>query len=360
MFNKKIWIVAGGTIGHIKPALILKKELEHRGFVVQWISSSRDIQFIQYEREFRDSFPLFLKGLPRSTNIVQWIIFLILLILSSFKIQLFYYRLKPDYVIGCGGFVSFLPLLLAWIFKKPYFILEQNSKMGLVNRLFFKHAKRVFLGFPIQGIEINERVIETGNPIAPLSTSAEKAKASFFDHISNKTFIIGILGGSLGALSLLRWIKKIIPERMSFYQKGYDIRFIVSTGSKHFKSFYLDTKQYPWIKSVPFIEEMELFYSAVNCLISRAGGMTLTEITQYQIQSIVVPYKFASENHQYHNASTVVKKYPCIDLIEEEKLSELTLNSILECKVNFPDLKISQNINQPQFKIAEIIEKDFV
>ncbi|HOJ49330.1 MAG TPA: UDP-N-acetylglucosamine--N-acetylmuramyl-(pentapeptide) pyrophosphoryl-undecaprenol N-acetylglucosamine transferase [Spirochaetota bacterium] len=314
--NKNIIIAGGGTFGHIRPALTIKNWLEDIGFNVFYSCAERDKKFPFFHKE-KNIFPIKLTGLPRTKNIFKLILFFFKLFSAIFKAFLILLKIKPTIIITTGGFVSFPYLLLAKIFRKPYFIFEQNSIPGLANRLFFKSAKKVFLSIPLKGYENLTNFILSGNPInVKVYNKEDAAKILGIDFYDNKKYIL-VFGGSQGA----KTINNIFLSNIESLKKLSDYMFILVTGD--------DTKVVDEnIITFKFIEDMGAAYSLSDFIISRAGASTVSEVIYFQKPTIFIPYPYATENHQFYNAKFALENINGIIIDEKDINFDIIINSL--------------------------------
>lgn len=355
MVKIDILIAAGGTFGHIRPALALKQEFfQQNNFEVKLYCSTKDKRFQVLKQEKNISF-LKIKGLPRRLQPFKHLYFSILLLYQLKKVFICYLFKRPKVVIGCGGFVSFPFLLWAKLLKIPYFLLEQNSVMGFVNRLFSNKAQCVFLSIPLMNQKkIFENRVVVGNPIN--MEIYERQLAFEMLHLEKKFKldqpILGVMGGSSGALGLNQWL----IDNSQFLIENR-IQCLLICGSNNYVQF----RQYEQenLMIVPFIDQMQAFYSVCDYFISRAGASSIAELIFYAKPVFFVPYPYATANHQRQNAEFAQQYLPSF-LKEEKDLPFTPLKSIiqqlqtLQKRPDFQKIKI-----RPEQQIVSIV-RDFL
>ncbi|AZR73036.1 undecaprenyldiphospho-muramoylpentapeptide beta-N-acetylglucosaminyltransferase [Anoxybacter fermentans] len=304
-------ITGGGTGGHIYPALSiaegLKKEFDNpeilyigtrsglekevvprAGYPIEFIQASglsRKISFDNLKTLLRT-----LYGVGQSIVIIK--------------------RFKPDLVIGTGGFVAGPVMLAAILLGKSTLIHEQNAYPGLTNRLISKYVDHIAISFEESKKYFKgKKITHTGNPIRKeilTRTRNEGYKNLQLDR-NKKTLLV--FGGSGGAKSL----NQAMLDFYKFIQKNPDFQLIHVTGKRDYKEHLKEIKERgielsPRIRIEEYLYQIEDAYAVADLIIGRAGAITLAEITARGIPAILIPFPYATENHQEHNARTLEKK----------------------------------------------------
>ncbi|HOK10401.1 MAG TPA: undecaprenyldiphospho-muramoylpentapeptide beta-N-acetylglucosaminyltransferase [Candidatus Hydrogenedens sp.] len=304
----KVIITGGGTGGHIFPALSILEELQRRDhqLLVQWVGKKGNLEEKVCQQRgipFR-SVPI--RGWPRKISISQGITasLLAISIIRSFQILL---RFQPQIVIGVGGYVSFPILWCAQILNIPTVLHEQNSRLGMANRILAKKAKKVFLSFPLvenlpEEIYDPKKFIITGNPVRHAfitPPSREEICTQLGFNPQQKTILV--MGGSQGAhtinLAVSDMLNKLEPN---------EFQIIWITGHNDYDKYknHASQSKVP-LKMYPFYEDMADLMSASDLLVARSGASTLAEITVLAKPSILIPFPYATDNHQEHNARSI-------------------------------------------------------
>jgi len=302
---KTVWIAAGGTAGHINSAIVIGDELSEKGFQIKYISGQRDIDY----KILKDKSAIHLcsKALV-GRNIFKIIGSLFWNLIAFFKML---FKPSPIYAIGCGGFVCGPTLLAAKIKGKKIFILEQNSVMGFTNKVLSKIADKIFISFP-RTIGLKEtyrsKSVLVGNPIRKEIVYSKMRE-------DKKELRILIFGGSLGAEEINNLVKSILNKKLNFqaeiiHQVGKDKRFdvIENPGIKYSQFEYLDN-----------IPEL---YSWCDCIVSRAGASTISELLIVKKPSFLIPALYHSDKHQVHNAQYLLAKSPYSEISLKESEHE--------------------------------------
>lgn len=287
-------IAAGGTGGHILPAVQIGREIEQSGAFpggVQFVCGARAIERRIYEGE--GLFPIFLSAggrLPRSVAMARDFV----LCFSRFLVA------RPAAVLGMGGAACFPVLAAATVLRIPIFLHESNSIPGRVVRLFRGVARRVFLG--IGGLE-GPNVEITGTPTKPVpATVAERD-------------VILCVGGSQGAERLNRVFTESAQE-LSARHPALRFILIAGPGKATAEAGAVEVREYE-----PNLPEL---LARTRLIISRASAGALADIANHRIPSILVPYPHAMDNHQHHNAMLFTER-GAATLIAESQLESASL-----------------------------------
>ena len=319
--DSKIAIVAGGTGGHIFPAISLLEQLISEKKEVIFFSDKRVKNIVNENKNLFKNKKVILYTLEISRNFLNFFNFFT----NLFKIFNILRKNNPNVVIGFGGYTSIPFLLISKILFKPIILHESNMIMGLANKLFYFFSKKVIFGWGgKKKNEKNKKIFYIRNPVRKKILNLRK-KVKFK---INKKINILIVGGSQGAAIF----DKIIPESLN--SLPYQIKkklFIHHQCSK--KNFEIVKKNY--IKNKikcscrPFFNNLPDIMFKSNFIISRSGASTLSEIITLGKASILIPYKLAKNNHQEENAKWLERNKASV-IIKEDKLNKENLkNKIL-------------------------------
>ena len=324
--NKNIIITAGGTGGHIYPALAVAELLLENGANITWVGTPNSMEAKLVPKKFNIQY-IKTSGV-RSKGITKKLSFPFKLIISTIKARKILKKFKTDLVIGFGGYVSG-PICLAAVQKSiPIIIHEQNAKIGLTNRVLAKLATKICLAFDIDNIKeiFSAKQLEkteiVGNPVREDIVALNHENKIF----NNEKLKLLILGGSQGAKAINLIIPNLITEAK---KQGIKIEVWHQTGSLSFdetKNKYKDIPQENVKEISAFIYNMSDAYKWANLVICRAGALTVSECAISGLPSIFVPFPFAVDNHQFYNAQILVKNNAgfCIDQ------DKMTLASLLD------------------------------
>jgi len=335
--EKNILIMAGGTGGHVFPALATAKALKKAGYHIHWLGAGRGIETKLVPDAGFELWQIPITGL-RGKGLFSWFMapFKILkAVMASIHIIR---KVNPVMVIGMGGYVTGPGGLAAWLLKKPLVIHEQNAVAGLTNRLLLPVAKRVLQAFP-DTFRSNDKVIYTGNPVRD-EMSHLKLPTDRFKKIDRSIHLL-ILGGSLGAKA----INECIPRSLHLLPSHNDLQVWHQTGELHFeatKNIYQEDSLEVY-RLEPFIHDMASALDWADFVICRAGALTVSEISAAGIGSLLVPYPHAVDDHQTKNGAHLVKKGAAM-MIQQKDLSPERLASQLHSVLGDPQKLLAMGI----------------
>jgi len=330
--KRNILITGGGTGGHLYPAIAVIEYIQKNYPLanITFIGSGKgsgkelipDMGIEFYTVKARglagDSCPL--------KKIINYILFIIYLIPGLIRSMNILRKKKIDIVLGMGGYIC-APVMLAAIVRKTAFALhEQNYIPGRLNRLFSGRAKYFFTSFEDTKRFLgkgNKNIIFSGNPVR---VSIRKSNRISPDHkrwgLAEKRFTIIAFGGSLGA-------KRINDAIMGLYKIFKDdnkIQFLLITGNRFYGNIKdslekrLSSDDKIIFSVFPYIDEISQIYRIADLVIARAGASTVFETAAAGIPTILVPYPFAIDNHQFYNARYLAEQGKSI-IIEDSMLS---------------------------------------
>ena len=338
--SKKILIMAGGTGGHIFPALAIAKELKERGVAVEWLGGKNKMESRLVPEHGYKFHGVSSSGL-RGKNLLTILKAVFLLSYGFLQTIIVFFKYRPNIVIGMGGYASGIGGLISKLFFVPLFIHEQNSVPGTTNRLLSRLASKCFQAFENTFPE-SAGAITTGNPILfnPIPKNEPKSVKNLL-----------VLGGSLGA----KKINQTIPQIKTCVNIWHQ------TGENHLEEVRVLYKnsQHSGAKIEPFIENMAEAYAWADLVISRAGAMTISELIASNSLAILIPFPYAIDNHQKINAEILSKNEAGI-LLEEENLNPEAIDREIEAlskdklhemakkleslKVSTPEQQIADNL----------------
>ena len=362
MFNKdkeKIYFVAGGgTGGHIYPACAIMKTLLRNGVKnenIFYFGNKKGLEFEIAEQNNFNFLSYNVKGMPRkfSFTIFLW---LIELFFATLKAMLYTLRYRPSVVFATGGYVCAPILFCAVIMHIPYVLHDCDIQPGIVTRFFSRWANSVSLAFSdAEKFIKNKNISINGNPIRHEFKTISKTNAR--KELSLKDdFVIMIMGGSLGAKTINKASLRILKEYGN--KKGYQI--IWQTGKKNFdivtQKILEEFQELPDnLLLQPYFDKMYLTLLASDVVISRAGSLSLSEICACSLPSILIPYPYASQNHQMKNAQCLYDKQAAL-ILEDKDCSEESLYKILDDLIHNKELISSLSYNA--YKLAKLDASD--
>jgi UDP-N-acetylglucosamine--N-acetylmuramyl-(pentapeptide) pyrophosphoryl-undecaprenol N-acetylglucosamine transferase len=323
--NFNALIMAGGTGGHIFPGLAVARELQSKGWKANWLGS---VGGMESQLIGQTDIPLNLISISglRGNGLIGWLKAPFVLITAVFQALKIMRKVKPDLVIGFGGFASGPGGLAAYLLRKPLFIHEQNAVAGMTNKILAKLSKRVFQAFP-DALKKHKNCETIGNPIRKEITELNK-----IDKIANNQTKINLLviGGSRGA----KVFNEVLPGILSPLIKlqKIDVRHQSGRGNlKQTLSVYAENQitKVDSLKVDDFINNMSDAYLWADLVVCRAGALTVSEIAAVGIAAVFVPFPFAVDDHQTKNALWLVEQDAAILINEADLALEQSRDNIL-------------------------------
>ena len=315
-------ILAGGTGGHVFPALAVATELRERGVPIVWVGTSKGLEASVVPNAGFRLEKMQIQGLRRK-GLKQYLLapFIILrALLEGLQILL---KHKPGAILGMGGFVAGPCAMVGFILRKPLIIHEQNAVLGLTNRILKPLCKVMFTGFPIE--KSVRKAIYVGNPVRKELLDIPLPEKRF----AEKSFAVKrilIIGGSQGSAAL----NKHVPNACASIAQSSSIEVWHQTGEKQLSIVKEDySSQAINARVDAFINDMQAAYLWADLVICRSGAMTLAEISMVGLGAILVPYPYAVDDHQTKNAKVFVSSGAAY-LIAENELTSNNLADLLK------------------------------
>lgn len=322
-----VMIMAGGTGGHVFPALAVAEQLHLAGANLAWLGTARGIESrLVPEADIPLHF-LRVEGV-RGRGIVGLIKAPFLIVYAVFQALQVMRRERPDVVLGFGGFASGPGGVAAWLLRKPLVIHEQNAVAGTTNRLLARIAKRVLAAFP--GAFVNASVV--GNPVRDTIAGLLEPSARYRARADEKAALrVLVLGGSLGAKA----INEMVPQALSQLPKNARPEVWHQTGKQHDEATLALYMQHQVNAKVePFIADMAAAYAWADVIICRAGALTVSEIMATGVAAVFIPLPSAIDDHQTHNAAILANAEAALSFPQHEltaaKLAALLLTDLAQ------------------------------
>jgi len=319
----KYIISAGGTGGHIYPALAIINKIKEQDKLadILYIGTTDRIESKIIPEKNIPYIGIELKGINRK-NIFKNIKVLSCLNKANKILKKEIKKFNPDIVIGVGGYITYPVIKTANKLGYKTVIHEQNSIPGLTNKLLSKIVDKVFISLPgSREYFKTNNIIYTGNPRSEEITKVEKLDKINYGLSQSKKLVI-IVMGSLGSMTINNKLKEIIP---SFKEKDYEV--VVVTGNNYydeFKNINIDN-----VKILPFINNMLEYIKASDLVVSRSGASIISELTTSGIPSILVPSPYVTNNHQYKNAKELEDNNACL-ILEESNFNKDNLIPMID------------------------------
>lgn len=291
--RRTLLVMAGGTGGHIFPALAVAKEMQARGWQVVWLGARGKMEA---ELVPKHGIPIELLSIGgvRGQGLVRKLVQPLEQAIALWKSVAVIFRHRPDAVIGFGGFTGFPGGIAATLLWKPLIVHEQNSVAGLTNKLLSHLAERVLTAFPSAFPKQGQLV---GNPVRP-DIAALPAPAERFAHRTGPLRVL-VVGGSLGAAAL----NSAVPKALALLAPEQRPQVIHQAGSKQIEQLRANYAEAGVAgECVAFIDDMAQAYAEADLVICRAGALTVAELAAAGVASILVPFPHAVDDHQTGNA----------------------------------------------------------
>ncbi|MDY6894266.1 MAG: undecaprenyldiphospho-muramoylpentapeptide beta-N-acetylglucosaminyltransferase [Thermotogota bacterium] len=295
----RILIAAGGSGGHITPAIALAKEFISKNCQVLYVGNQNSLEEELVKEQQINFKAINVQKLYRNFTF-KHLLFPFKFIKSIIRSRQIISEFKPQAFIGVGGFVSGPVAIAASLKKIPIFLQEQNSVPGLTNRFIGKKAQKIFLGIENSYFPPKKTIL-TGNPITLVGHKQKIAYEKYSLDPNNKT--IFVLGGSQGSYFINKLIDSIIPKLLQ-----NKINLIWQVGNYRFQDFSRKWNGQKGIYTFDFSKNIEELYNSSSLVIARAGALSLAEIETKQLPAILIPLPSAADNHQFFNANALQKE----------------------------------------------------
>lgn len=331
---QRVIISGGGTGGHIFPAVAIADEIKRRNpsVAILFIGALGKMEMEKVPQAGYEIVGLPIAGFQRKLTLSNFLLPFKLL-KSLWMARSVIKKFKPQLAIGVGGYASGPTLQMAQLLGIPTLIQEQNSYPGKTNQLLAKKTAKICTAYSgMDQFFPAAKIIQTGNPVRNLVTQNPQLRAealSFFGLNPSKKTVL-IIGGSLGA----RTLNESVLQHIELIQEE-DLQVIWQCGK-----FYQDNIEQgfndAWRTSVQvhaFIQRMDLAYSVADVIISRAGALSVSELTLIGKPCILVPSPNVAEDHQTKNAMALVKEDAAV-LVKDNEAKEILIPTVVELLKN--------------------------
>lgn len=315
--GKTILVSAGGTGGHVYPALVVADALRQQGATVAWLGTPSGLESRLVPQAKIPFYTIWVQGL-RGNGLKRLIKAPWVIARSVRQARQRIKKIKPDIYLGFGGFASGPGALAAKLSGVPVVLHEQNAAMGLTNRLVGLWAKRVLLAFPLA--ERGGHVV--GNPIrqeiSEIPPPSQRMRVT-------PPYRILVVGGSLGAQA----INAVVPQAL--LPLLGKVTLTHQTGKTTYDTTLATYQQLgiaDQVTVLPYIDKMEKAYAEADLLIARAGALTVSEAASVGLPAIFIPLPQAVDNHQYLNASFLAEA-EAARIIKQKDLTADSLRQVV-------------------------------
>jgi UDP-N-acetylglucosamine--N-acetylmuramyl-(pentapeptide) pyrophosphoryl-undecaprenol N-acetylglucosamine transferase len=331
----RVMIMAGGTGGHVFPALAVAEKFKQQQVSVAWLGTRKGIESELIPQQGIELHFLNVEGL-RGRGLLALIRAPFKLLASIIQACAALTQFKPSVVLGMGGFVSGPGAIAAKLKGVPLVIHEQNSVAGTTNKLSANMATRVMQGFP----NTFKQGEHCGNPVR-VEIAAIKSPAERFSDRQGPMKLL-VLGGSRGALA----INQLIPEMLAQIEPQQRPQIIHQVGAQHvqttqalYQTQGLDINA-DSIQIVPFIDNMEEAYQWADFAICRSGALTVAELTAVGLGALLIPFPYAIDDHQTTNGEWLVNSGAAL-MIQQRDISPQGVADQIMTLSNNPDTRLN-------------------
>ena len=333
-------IMAGGTGGHIFPGLAVAESLREAGWRVHWLGVPGNMES-QWVPQRGFAFEPVEFGGVRGKGIVSLALLPMRLLKAFWQSIQVVRRVKPDVVVGLGGYITFPGGMMSVLLGKPLVLHEQNSVAGMANRVLAGVADCIFTAFP----NVLKKAVWVGNPLRQDFLNKPAPAERFAARTG--PLKLWVVGGSLGAQAL----NEIVPKALALMPEHKRPVVVHQSGAKQIDALRSNyEKAGVQAELTPFIEDTAEAFAQADLIICRSGASTVTEIAAVGAAAIYVPFPFAVDDHQTTNAQFLVAEgggwlMPQADLTPQalaDKLGSITREELLACAEKAWALKKTQ------------------
>ncbi len=317
--TKTLMVMAGGTGGHVYPAMAVADHLKAEGWHIVWLCTEGGMENRLIEGKGYSKAMIHMQGV-RGKGLLGWVLLPVKLAKALSQSMRAIKKHQPDVVLGMGGFAAFPGGLMAKLLGRPLVIHEQNSVAGLTNKVLARLATRVLAAFPAA---FGDKAALVGNPVREDITRLPAPETRFSGREGALRLLV--VGGSLGAHAL----NEVIPQALAKLPIEKRPQVIHQSGVKHvdvLKQNY--EKAGVTVDARAFIDDMAGMYAWADFVICRSGALTVAEVSAVGLGALMVPFPFAVDDHQTTNAAYLAEAGAAI-LVQQKELSVEKLAAIL-------------------------------
>jgi len=321
METRRLVIAAGGTGGHVFPALAVAQALARQGVLVEWVGSNRGLE----ARVVRDQagFPLTeltVQGL-RGRGLAGLLGLPLGLMRSLIDCWRVLARVRPGLVLVFGGYVSFPVGLAARLQGRSLWVHEQNAVMGTANRWLARLAQRVFTSFPMTQ-HAPASAVCVGNPVREALTALAPAPVRLMGE--GQPLRLLVLGGSLGARALNQALPSVVARLQPLWPQGLAVWHQTGTSEEGVvRAAYAAQSVLPQsLRVAAFIDDMAAAYQWADLVVCRAGASTVAELAAVGLPAVFVPLPHAIDDHQTANAQALVQVGAALLVAQTDRLAD--------------------------------------
>lgn len=292
--SQTLLVMAGGTGGHVFPGLAVADHLRDKGWNVIWMGNPEGMEATLVPSRGYEMADVRFAAL-RGKGWLRKLLLPMNLLSGFWQAWRQIRRIKPDVVLGMGGYISFPGGMMAVLAGVPLVVHEQNSIAGLANRVLAKVATRVVTGFP----DALPKAEWLGNPVRNEISRLPEPAQRLSTRTEGESLHLLVLGGSLGAAA----INEMVPKGLSLIEEGVRPKVVHQAGARHLEQLQQNyAAAGVHANCVAFIDDMAGAYEWADLVLCRAGALTVAELAAAGVASILVPFPHAVDDHQTANA----------------------------------------------------------
>lgn len=318
-------VMAGGTGGHVFPALAVARVLHARGVEIVWLGTRQGLEARVVPDTGFDIEWVSIRGL-RGTGLWGWLRTPFLLLWALLQTVAVVLRRRPAAMLGMGGFVAAPAGMVAWLLRRPLLIHEANALAGLTNKVLARMADRVMTGFP-DTFPPSRRAVWVGNPVRPDITALAPPRDRLAHRITGGLRLL-VIGGSQGA----RALNERVPEAIAALSDAERPQIWHQAGHGNGDSVRRAYESRSITCQVSdFIDDMASAYAWADLVIARAGAMTVAEVCAAGVAALFVPYPHAAGDHQTANAQFLASRNAAFSIAEQDVTVARLAEFIQQC-----------------------------
>ena len=312
--NSTIWLAAGGTGGHVFPALHTADALKVRGFDVSIITDKRGLHLLPKNMQSR----VISAASPFAGSLLGRILALAKLAAGFLQALILLLRQRPIAVIGYGGYPAAAPIVAAWLLRIPVWLHEQNAVMGRTNQMMSKLVRGVFISWPnTMGLPAAARHVYTGLPVATAFSNIQ----AYEDRKETKELHLAVFGGSLGALLFAEILPKAVAKLPESLKSAMRITQQARTEQIDALQNTYDTQKID-ADIRAFFTDVAGIIETADLVICRSGASTVAELAAAGRPSLLIPFARALDGHQLANARQLADINAAVILQEQDVTAE--------------------------------------
>jgi len=331
--HNTLMVMAGGTGGHVYPAIAVADYLQAQGWQVVWLATEHGMENRLIADKPYDKATVQIKGV-RGNGLLGWLKLPFRLARALKQTHIAFRQYQPNVVLGMGGYVAFPGGVMAKLMGKPLVVHEQNSVAGLTNKLLSRIAKHVLVAFP-QAFPQQGKLV--GNPIRETLTQVDEPNVRYAKQKGRlKLFVVG---GSLGAAAL----NTVVPDAIATLDESERPEVIHQSGEKHIEALQSRYEQLGVTADAKaFIQDMAGAYAWADLVICRSGALTVAELASVGVASVLVPFPYAVDDHQTTNAQYLVDGGAAV-LVQQTDLDVKKVLALLQSLTRDKCLEMAKN-----------------